>query len=309
MATFTEFYYPSSTGKHSIRGLKCEPEGAVRGIVQIAHGIAEHIDRYRDFMAFLADSGFVCVGNDHLGHGKTMTGEADKGAFFPEDGWNHAVTDLVLLHDRMAQQYPNTKYILFGHSMGSFLARTYIADHPDKYDMVILSGTGHQGRLLIAAGNLVAGRVIKKKGYGSDGTSLNKLSMGSYLKKIPDPRTDCDWLSRDEAQVDRYVADPLCGFTAKAGLYADMFQGIRYVTDPATVAKVRRDKPVYFFSGNEDPVGEYGKGVEKAYRCFREAGIADVTLKLYEGGRHEMLNEINKDEVYGDVLNWLNKRI
>lgn len=226
-----------------------------------------------------------------------------------EDGWNHVVDDLVTLHDITAEQYPGVKYVMFGHSMGSFLVRTYIVDHPDKYDMAIISGTGHQGKLLVGAGNLMAKNIIKKKGYDSDGTKLNDLSMGGYLKKIDDPRTPCDWLSRDAAQVDKYMADELCGFTAKAGLYGDMLKGVKYVTDMANIAKVKPDKPVYFMSGSADPVGDYGKGVKKAYTCFQKAGVKDLSLKLYEGGRHEMLNETNKDQVYQDILTWLYQRV
>ena len=226
-----------------------------------------------------------------------------------EDSWNHVVDDLVTLHDITAEHFPSVKYVMFGHSMGSFLVRTYIVDHPDKYDMAIISGTGHQGKLLVGAGNLMAKNIIKKKGYDSDGTKLNDLSMDGYLKKIDKPRTPCDWLSRDAAQVDKYMADELCGFTAKAGLYGDMLKGVKYVTDMANIAKVKPDKPVYFMSGSADPVGDYGKGVKKAYTCFQKAGVKDLSLKLYEGGRHEMLNEIHKEQVYQDILNWLYQRV
>ena len=309
MAKFEAFYYTSSTGKNRIYALKCEPEGEVRAVVQIVHGIAEHIDRYRDFMEYLAGNGFVVVGDDHLGHGKTITCEEDKGVFYPEDGWNHVVKDLILLHNIMAAQYPNAKYVMFGHSMGSFLVRTYIADYPDQYDMAILSGTGHQGKLLVSVGNMMAKHTIKKYGYASDGTKLNNLSMGGYLKRIDNPRTTFDWLSRDTAEVDKYMADELCGFTAKAGVYADMMKGVQYVTSMDTISKVDPNKPIYFMSGSEDPVGDYGKGVQKAYGCFRKAGVKDVIIKLYEGDRHEMLNETNRDEVYLDVLTWLNQRV
>ena len=309
MSVFKDIYFDSSNGKNKVRALICVPDGEVRGVVQIAHGIAEHIDRYRDFMEYLADNGFVVAGDDHLGHGKTMTGEEDKGQFSDKDGWNCVVKDLVSLHDLMVTEYPGINYIVFGHSMGSFLMRTYIADYPSKYDMAIISGTGHQGKLLVTAGNIIAQNTIKKKGYDSDGTSLNNLSMGGYQKKIKNPRTDCDWLSRDEAQVDKYVADETCGFTAKAGLYADMLKGVKYVTDMNNIRKIRKDKPVLFISGDMDPVGEYGKGVKKAYGCFKKAGIADVTMKLYPEGRHEMLNELNKDEVYKDILDWISERL
>ncbi len=309
MAKFEDFEFTSSIGNHPMHGLKCTPDKEVRAIFQIAHGIAEHIDRYRNFMEFLADNGILAVGSDHLGHGKSFLTPEEKGAFYPEDGWNHAVDDLVVLHDIMVKDYPDVPYVFFGHSMGSFMARTYIIDHPDKYDLAIISGTGHQGKGLVAMGLFIGSGQVKSKGYYSDGKMMNNLSMGSYLKKIDNPKTEFDWLSRDEAQVAKYAADELCGFVAKTGLYKDMLTGIKYITDMKNIAKMPKDKPVYFMSGTADPVGDYGKGVKKAAECFKKAGIKDVEVKLYEGGRHEMLNEINKDEVYQDILAWLNKRI
>ena len=182
-------------------------------------------------------------------------------------------------------------------------------DHPDKYDLAILSGTGHQGRLLVEFGNLAAAQAIRMRGYYSDGSFLSQLSMGNYLKKISDPRTPFDWLSTDEEQVDKYIDDELCGFVAKTGVYADLLRGVRYVTDPRNIAKIPPDKPVLFMSGSEDPVGDYSEGVKRAAIAFRRAGVRDVKMKLYEGGRHEMLNERNKDEVYRNILGWIQKRI
>ena len=310
MPKFIEFYYDSSVPGQRIRALKCLPDDNFRAIVQIVHGISEHIDRYRPFMEFLAEHGILAVGNDHLGHGKTPTSEADQGAFYEEDGWNRVVQDVAALHDLVKKDLPvRVPYVMFGHSMGSFVVRTFMIDHPDKFDMAIISGTGHQGRALVRFGNLVASQVIKRKGYRSDGTFLNKLAMGNYLKRIKEPRTDCDWLSNDAEQVNKYIQDALCGFTAKAGMYADMLRGVSYVTDPANIARMPKDKPVFFMSGSEDPVGDYGLGVRKAAIAFHDAGLSDVKVKLYEGGRHEMLNELNRKEVYRNILTWLNRRI
>lgn len=305
MAKFTEFYFDSATKKNKIRVLKCEPDGDIKGVVQIAHGIAEHIDRYKDFMEFLANNGFVCVGDDHLGHGKTFTTEDEKGAFCENDGWNTVVKDLVTLSELTKKDYPDKKYILFGHSMGSFLMRTFLIDHPDKYDMAIISGTGHQPKFMITMGNFIAKSNVKKSGYISDGTKLNKLTMGNYLAKIENPKTPCDWLSRDENEVQKYFDDELCGFTAKAGLYKDMLGGIAYIINPQNIAKMNKEKPILFVSGDSDPVGEYGKGVKRAYEAFKNAGVKNLSIKLYEGGRHEMLNETNKLEVYNDILEFI----
>ena len=309
MAKIEEFSFESATGKNTIYAKKYIPEGEVKGIVQIAHGIAEHIDRYDEFMTFLSDNGFVAVANDHLGHGKTAKDASEKGVFCEKNGWHTVVADMVTLHDIMAAYYPGVKYIMFGHSMGSFLTRTYIIDYPDKYDLAILSGTGHQGKALLMGGNLISNILIKSKGYRSDGQKLNDIAFGSYLNKIENPRTPFDWLTTVDEVVDKYIADENSGFVASSGLYGDMMKGLKYITNTANMAKMNPDKPVYFMSGKDDPVGDYGKGVETAYKCFCKAGLKDVSIKLYDGGRHEMLNESNKKDVMNDILEWINSKI
>ena len=309
MPSFQDFYFQSSTGRTSIHALKCVPNSKPRAVVQIAHGIAEHIDRYRPFMEFLADNGFVVAGNDHLGHGKSIRVPEEQGFFAEKDGWWRVVDDMDKLHDIMSNEYPELPYMLFGHSMGSFLTRTYLIKHPDKYDGVILSGTGHQSPALVLGGNAAASVMAKLNGAMGDGAKLDSLAFGTYLNKIENPRTKFDWLSRDTEQVDKYIADPLCGFVGKIGLYRDMMQGIKFITDKKNIAQMNKEKPVYFMSGDGDPVGDYGKGVERAYKAFCDAGLHDVFMRLYPGGRHEMLNETNKEQVYQDILSWLNEKI
>lgn len=309
MPSFQDFYFQSSTGRTSIHALKCVPDSKPRAVVQIAHGIAEHIDRYRPFMEFLADKGFVAAGNDHLGHGKSIRVPEEQGFFAEKDGWWRVVDDMDKLHDIMSNEYPELPYVLFGHSMGSFLTRTYLIKHPDKYDGVILSGTGHQSPALVLGGNAAASVMAKLSGAMGDGAKLDSLAFGTYLNKIENPRTKFDWLSRDTEQVDKYIADPLCGFVGKIGLYRDMMQGIKFITDKKNIAQMNKEKPVYFMSGDGDPVGDYGKGVERAYKAFCDAGLHDVFMRLYPGGRHEMLNETNKEQVYQDILSWLNEKI
>lgn len=309
MPAFEDFYFESTTGRNTIRARKLVPDGELKGIVQIAHGIAEHIERYDDFMAFLAENGYLSVGNDHLGHGMTASCANEKGLFAEEGGWNYAVMDMHKLHNIMAEQYPGKKYILFGHSMGSFLARTYIINYPDGCDMAILSGTGNQSALMISGGCIISDVLCLRKGVSAPGTELNDIAFGNYLNRIENARTQFDWLSRDPAVVDKYAADENCGFVAKNGLYRDMMHGIQYITAKKNIAKMNKAMPVYFMSGKEDPVGDYGKGVEKAYKLFCNAGCQDVTIRLYEGGRHEMLNETNKSDVYNDILSWITARV
>ena len=309
MPIFEDFYFPSSTGKNTIRARKCVPDGEAKAVVQIAHGIAEHIERYDDFMEFLASNGFVAVGNDHLGHGKSISKPAELGIFAEANGWSYVVKDMDQLRDRMHKEYPDLPYIFFGHSMGSFLTRTFMIQYPDKYDAVILSGTGHQSKALILAGCSAANMMTKLRGPAGDGKALNDMAFGSYTKRIDNPRTALDWLSVNTENVDKYIADPLCGFVAKVSMYRDMMGGIKFLTNQKNIDKMNKDAPVYFMSGAEDPVGDYGVGVEKAYKAFCHAGLHDVTIRLYPNGRHEMLNETNHQEVYQDILNWLNEKL
>ena len=309
MPEFREFYYTSSTGRNQIRAKMCTPDATPKSVVQIAHGIAEHIDRYEDFMRFLAENGFVAVGNDHLGHGKSIARLEEQGIFAENNGWNYVVEDMKKLREQVREQFPNIPYVCFGHSMGSFLTRTFLILHPDLYDAAILSGTGHQSAALVNGGYLAAELMTKLKGPHASGQALNDMAFGSYCKRIENPRTPFDWLSRDNETVDKYIADPLCGFVCKTSLYRDMMGGLKFLTNQKNIDKMNKTLPIYFMSGAEDPVGDYGAGVETAYKAFCRAGLKDVMIRLYPGGRHEMLNELNRDEVKQDILNWLNERI
>ena len=309
MPKFEDFFFESSTGVNRIHARKCIPDTEPRAVVQIAHGIAEHINRYDDFARFLAEHGFVAVGEDHLGHGQTAETKEDLGFFAEEDGWNCVVNDLNLLRDQMHGEYPDLPYLFFGHSMGSFLVRTYLIRFPDKYDAAIISGTGQQSPALVLGGLAAAQFLVRSKGARADGQVLNDMAFGTYCKRIPDARTTSDWVSRDRETVDKYLADPLCGFVAKVGLFRDMMSGIRFISSQKNIDRMNKEAPVYFMSGEEDPVGDYGAGVERAYRAFCRAGLKDVMIRLYPGGRHEMLNEINREDVYRDILNWLESKM
>ena len=309
MPEIRDFYFPSTNGKNKILARICTPDKPPKAVVQIAHGIAEHISRYDPFMFFLAENGYVAVGNDHLGHGLSAENEDGLGIFDTQNGWTYAVDDMKALRDQVRQDFHDIPYIFFGHSMGSFLTRTYLIRYPDQYDAAILSGTGQQSPALINAGFFAAKLLTLLRGPGADGKLLNDMAFGSYCKKIDNPRTPFDWLSTNEENVDRYIADPLCGFVAKCSMYRDMMGGLKFLTKQSNIDKMNKDAPIYFMSGAEDPVGDYGAGVEKAYRAFCDAGLHDVTMKLYPGGRHEMLNETNREEVMQDILAWLDQRV
>lgn len=309
MPTFKDFYFNSSTGKNKIHAHMCVPDAEPRAIVQIIHGIAEYIDRYDEFMSFLADNGIIAVGTDHLGHGKSIESEEQTGFFAYDNGWDYAVRDEEVLRLAMHENYPELPIIVFGHSMGSFMARTLLIRYPDAFNAAIISGTGNQGAALVNGGLFMGNLVTGLKGAHHYSKFLNNLAFGSYNKIYDNPKTEYDWLSRDEANVQKYIDDPLCGFIPSCSLFRDMMTGVKFITNKKNLTAMNKDMPVYFMSGDMDPVGECGKGVQKAYNNFLEAGMKDVSIKLYPGGRHEMLNEINKDEVYTDILAWLGSKI
>lgn len=309
MPTFKDFYFNSSTGKNKIHARMCVPDAEPRAIVQIIHGIAEYIDRYDEFMSFLADNGIIAVGTDHLGHGKSIESEEQTGFFAYDNGWDYVVRDEEVLRLAMHENYPELPIIVFGHSMGSFMARTLLIRYPDAFNAAIISGTGNQGAALVNGGLFMGNLVTGLKGAHHYSKFLNNLAFGSYNKIYDNPKTEYDWLSRDEANVQKYIDDPLCGFIPSCSLFRDMMTGVKFITNKKNLTAMNKNMPVYFMSGDMDPVGECGKGVQKAYNNFLEAGMKDVSIKLYPGGRHEMLNEINKDEVYTDILAWLGSKI
>lgn len=309
MHIFRDNTFLSSDGKTPIRFRVCVPDGEIRGIVQIAHGIAEHVERYDAFAAFLADHGFLVAANDHLGHGKSISNNDSLGFFAEQHGWMHAVKDMRQLYERMHAEYPALPYFLFGHSMGSFLTRTYLIDYPDGLTGAVICGTGQQAGALVKSGLLLGKIEALLHGPKYRSPLLDQLAFGAYNKGFAPPRTRYDWLTRDNALVDAYIADPRCGFMPTASLFSDMMGGISYISKPANLARMNKTLPVFFISGDKDPVGENGKGVKKAFALFQKAGMRDATLKLYPNCRHEILNEIGKETVMEDVLNWLDSKI
>ena len=297
-----EFFYPSSDGEHQVHATVWLPEGEVKGVVQLVHGICEYIQRYAPFAAFLNAKGFAVCGNDHLGHGKTAKGAEEYG-FFTD--WKCLVQDVRALRVKMGARFPGAPYFLLGHSMGSFVARTYLIDYPGTLTGCILSGTGQESAATVAAGRLLTAL--------GDPHKVNKLfyelSIGAYNNAFKPCRTSADWICRDEAVVDAYLKDPFCTFKPTAGMFRDMMGGLQYIASEEALSRMDPRTPVYLFSGDRDPVGSNGEGVKKVYGFFKAHGTSDLAMKLYPGGRHEMLNEINKGEVYADVLAWLEKHI
>lgn len=300
----TDFYYESQCGT-KIHGCRWTPEGPVKAIVQFVHGIAERIDRYEEFAEFLNSQGILVVGEDHMGHGLSVSEKTPKGYFC--GGWFGAVADTYkLMQDTMAE-FPSVPYFIYGHSMGSFMTRTLLIKYPDSgISGAVICGTGWQNQAVIAGGKAVAELVCKTKGETHPSKFLKKMAFGTYNNKIEHLRTPLDWLTRDNKVVDAYMADPLCGFRASAGLMRDMMEGFSYIQDLQKLDAMDKELPVYFIAGDADPVGDYGKGVRYAAEMFKKSGMKQVDVKIYPLCRHEIHNELNKDEVLGDVLKWLN---
>lgn len=303
MASVQNITYPSATGECTIHATLWLPEGEPRAVLQIAHGMAEHKERYAAFAEFLNQNGVAVAANDHAGHGESIKDESMLGYFAKEDGWMKVVQDIHTLRDIVCGKFPNAPYLLMGHSMGSFLARSYAVKFGSGVKAFIFSGTAGSNPVLGPA-KLIAKSEIKKNGAIKPSQKLNDLSFGAYNKQFQPARTGFDWLSRDEHQVDLYVADPLCGFIFTAeGMY-DLFTGLSAIGNKAWAAQVP-NVPILLMSGAEDPVGSNGKGVKQVEKWLLDTGH-NVTCTLYPGGRHEMLNEVNRDEVMEDVLAFIN---
>lgn len=278
-----------------------------KAVVQIAHGLAETAARYRRVAEALTANGYLVYANDHRGHGKTARSLRELGDW-GEDGFNVSVQNLHLLTGIIKKENPGLPLFLFGHSMGSFLVQNYLTRYRLDLHGVILSGSNDSPGLALNLGIAIAKREMAKKGPSTRSPQLNKLIFGAYNKGFEPARTPFDWLSRDEAEVDKYINDPFCGGIASAGLYYDLFRGLKETYQKMNRQKIPRELSVYIFSGSKDPVGMNGKGVRKLVRAYQRLGIKDLTCKLYEDGRHEMLNEINRDEVTRDLLNWLDQQ-
>lgn len=290
--------FPSATGVCDIRYRMWIPEDP-RAVLQITHGMAEHIDRYDSFAGFLAQNGVLVYGCDLAGHGQSVREGEPMGWFGEKNGWDALVQDMRTLRDIVRAEFPALPYILMGHSMGSFLARTYAGRDGADFDAFIFSGTAGKNPVL-AIGKLLAKREIKKTGGKLPSQTLYKMSFGSYNKAFRPNRTENDWLSRDEAMVDRYCADEKCGYPFTASAMLEVFNGLGEISGKDWARRLPR-RPILVLSGTLDPVGGAGRGVKQVAGWLRDSGH-ETELKLYPGGRHEMLNETNREEVYNDIL-------
>ncbi|MBE5869151.1 MAG: alpha/beta hydrolase [Lachnospiraceae bacterium] len=301
-----EFYFDSKDTVSRIYAVRYMPDtGNVSGIVQIMHGMAEYVERYEAFAGYLTDRGFVVTGEDHLGHGKSVGETGTQGYFCAGDSAWVVVDDNHSLRELTQKLYPGVPYYILGHSMGSFILRNYLNCYSEGIHGVIIMGTGSQPGWLLQISKAVA--AVQRLFLGEKHVShfLDKAAFGAYNKRIESPKTKFDWLSRDQKKVAQYIADPDCGFVFTVNGFRTLFELIRRCQSTEAFNRIPGQLPILVVSGQEDPVGGYGKGTEQVAERLRGAGLQDVTLKLYPGCRHELLNEIEREQIMEDIYCWL----
>lgn len=318
----TTITYASRDTASTVRALMWEPDQvasggeAPRGLVQIVHGMSEHVGRYVGFASFLCEQGFAVCANDHIGHGKTAARSEDLGHMPLEVGEDVLVADVQTLRevalDRLSTQcdmrVDAIPYVIFGHSMGSFVTRVFLTRHAFGVRAAVLCGTGHQPRVLSGAGKAITGSLAKKHGERYVSDLVDSMAAGGYGRSIEDAETELDWLATDPEVVAEYQRDPLCGQKFTVGAYHVLLSLVADATDPRLARRLPHGLPLLFVSGECDPVGEFGAGVHRAAEMYRKVGVECVSEKLYPGMRHEILNEPVKEQVHRDVLTWLERQ-
>lgn len=299
------FEFTSNQGTNKSHGMRWIPDGEVRAVLQISHGMSEHIERYRGFAEHLAGRGVLVVGHDHLGHGGSAASEDDYGYFAEENGNRILIQDLYKVFRLTKKEYGNVPYILFGHSMGSFLARQYLCCHGAELDGAVICGTGYQPEIIVKSALAICKIEAALFGWRYRSRLLRFMSFGSYNAKFRPNRTDSDWLSRNEENVDAYRADSRCGFAFTVNGYYNMFLGMYKIIRKEYLEHMPKTLPVFFIAGAEDPVGNAGKGVLRVVKMFQDIGMKNVSCRLYPQDRHELLNEPDREEVYEHILKWM----
>jgi alpha-beta hydrolase superfamily lysophospholipase len=305
-----ELTYKSRDRQTMIHAIKWIPEGRPIAILQIIHGMQEFIDRYDEFARFLAEKGILVMGNDHLGHGGSVSANGTLGFFCKDDPATVLVRDAHRLKKMVQEENPGIPIFILGHSFGSFAAREYIARYGTGIQGAIIQGTAYMPTSTVNSLAKVVGFEQLVLGTKTRSTMINNMAFKGYLKKIPNPRTKFDWLSHNEESVDKYIANPLNNFVFTLNGFATMAELIKRVQDEGKMEDIPKNLPILITAGKEDPVGNYGEGPEKLYNIYKnQLGIQNVELKLYDGMRHELQQEIGREQVYNDQYNWLKKVI
>lgn len=298
----------STDSKNNLNVIIWETEKEPIGVLQIVHGMAEYIDRYDNFAKYMTEQGFNVIGHDHLGHGHSVSDERDYGFFAEENGDKIIIEDMHSVTQFAREKWEELPNFILGHSMGSFCLRQYLTKYSNDVFGAIIMGTGWIPSAAALLGKTIATNTCKSKGSHTVNPLLIKLTLEPYNKPFAPARTNCDWLSRDEKQVDLYVNDKLCGFDFTAGAYKDFFTILEKIAKNRQLIGMRKSLPILITSGSVDPVGGK-KACEKLNAQYKRCGIDDVTLKLWENDRHEILNELDKSDVYQYIYNWLKSKI
>lgn len=281
----------------------------IRGVVQISHGMAESASRYERFAKILNQRGLVVYANDHRGHGKTCGNIDDLGYLGDNDGFKLLVEDIAKLSDIIKRKNPELAIYLFSHSMGSFAAQRYIMDYRDKIDGLILSGSNGEQGFILKVGKFIAKLEMMIRGRKAKSALMDSLIFGAYNKNFNPRKTGKEWLTRDEVEIEKHMKNPYSGTIFPTSFYYYFLRTLEYIENEDNFIKIPKDLPIFIMSGKQDPVGDFGKGVEKLYNRYKECGLVDLNMKLYEGARHELLNETNRNEVMQDLVEWLEKRL
>ena len=306
MSVKREFTFDSGDGRTKIHAVEWKPEkGEICGVLQIFHGMVEFIERYEETAEYLTERGFAVVGNDHLGHGRSIVSKEEYGFFCENNGNAVVLGDLRRLHEKTRKKWPKVPYYILGHSMGSFLLRQYLCMYGDELDGAVIMGTGTQPASALKAGQRLCSLLARMRGWHYRSPLVDRMAFGGYNKHFHAARTEKDWLTKDGNRVDAYLADERCTFRFTVNGYYNLFVSIEEASKQENLERMPKDLPVLFMSGAEDPVGGFGKGVEQVRRQFEAAGMTDVTWILYENDRHEILNETDRSTVLRDLYAWL----
>ena len=285
-----------------------QTDAPCRGVIQLVHGMAEHIARYDRLARALCAAGYTVAGHSHLGHGEDAR-EDELGFFGRKDGWDHLVEDVHAAHEMLLKRFPGQRFAILGHSMGSFVTREYLLRYGGDLTAAVICGTGWFPGPLCSVARAAAALCGVFGGWQKPAPLVDRLMSKDNNKAFAPVRTPFDWLSRDTAEVDKYMADLRCGFLFTARGYYDMFTGLKSLSRLHRLAALPGDLPVLFISGDADPIGTQGKGVSTVAQQFRDAGVRDVTVRLYPGARHELFNETNRDEITAELIDWLNRHM
>ena len=306
------FTFLSEDGKTNIHAVKWIPDsGDFRVILQITHGMVEYIERYIPFAEFLTEKGYMVVGHDHLGHGQSVTTQEDWGYIGLPHPSNLLVADMHKLRTMIQAENPDVPYFMMAHSMGSYMLRKYLTIHNDKLNGAVIMGTGMVPDFVTKIGLLTVKLLAVFRGWHYRSKFVADSAFGKPYRRydLTGKTLSNSWLTKDEEIVKAYYEDPCCKFMFTINGYLALFEAVLYDGQPENAAKIPKKLPLFIISGQDDPVGDLGVGVKKVYDMYKETGIEDITYKLYENDRHEILNELDRDNVYSDILSWMNIRM